>query len=200
MRAAAARACRNPSKPIGFSTFSTSHVNKTYENTTLSHRKILKFCSRALAGSFKNQWFFNIYVTRGFAGNFSRARRTHSTTSARVPEAQSLSNNTMRGTCARPPCAHVDTFPNTLCLGRFRRRLCRRRCPYRCRRRRCRCRRRLRRRAVVVGVADVVGVVGLVFVVVLVVVVRCVVVGVVLLLAAVVFDVVVVAVIAVTVT
>ena len=102
MRAAAARACRNPSKPIGFSTFSTSHVNKTYENTTLSHRKILKFCSRALAGSFKNQWFFNIYVTRGFAGNFSRARRTHSTTAARVPEAQSLSNNTMRGTCARP--------------------------------------------------------------------------------------------------
>ena len=62
----------------------------------------LKICSRALAGSFKNQWFFNIYVTRGFAGNFSRARRTHSTTSARVPEAQSLSNNTMRATCARP--------------------------------------------------------------------------------------------------
>ena len=103
MRAAAARACRTPSKPIGFSTFSTSHVNKTYEHTTLSHRKILKICSRALAGSFKNQWFFNIYVTRGFAGNFSRARRTHSTTSARVPEAQSLSNNTMRATCARPP-------------------------------------------------------------------------------------------------
>ena len=114
MRAAAARACRNPSKPIGFSTFSTSHVNKTYENTTLSHRKILKFCSRALAGSFKNQWFFNIYVTRRFAGNFSRARRIHSTTSARAPEAQSLSNNAMRATCARPPRAHAVILLETV--------------------------------------------------------------------------------------
>ena len=119
MRAAAARACRNPSKPIGFSTFSTSHVNKTYENTTLSHRQILKICSRALAGSFKNQWFFNIYVTRGFAGNFSRARRTHSTTAARVPEAQSLSNNTMRGTCARPPRVQVEILPNPLVFQQF---------------------------------------------------------------------------------
>ena len=42
MRAVAARTCRIPSKPIGFSTFSTSHVNKTYENIRLSHPKSFK--------------------------------------------------------------------------------------------------------------------------------------------------------------
>ena len=70
MRAAAARASRNPSKPIGFSTISSYDINETCENTTLSHRTNLRICPRALAESFKTQWFFNVPVNRGFASNF----------------------------------------------------------------------------------------------------------------------------------
>ena len=70
MRAAAARAPRNPSKHIVISTISSYDFNKTYENVRLSHPKNLKIHPRALAESFKNQWFFNIPVHRGFAGDF----------------------------------------------------------------------------------------------------------------------------------
>ena len=160
-----------------------------------------KKSARALLPNPSKTIGFSTFLSNGpSSAPFARTAISFNNVCAPARGAQSLAKNTMRGTCARPPRAHVETFPNTLCLGRFRRRLCRRRCPYRCRRRRCRCRRRLRRRAVVVGVADVVGVVGLVFVVVLVVVVRCVVVVDVPLVAAVVSDVVVVAAIAVTVT
>ena len=68
--AAAARACRNPSKHTVISTISRCDVNKTYENTPLSHPTILKICPRAHAESFQNQWFFNIPIKRGFEGNF----------------------------------------------------------------------------------------------------------------------------------
>ena len=70
MRAVAARACRNPYETIGFSRISSYDFNKTYENIRLSHPKIMKICQRAQAESFKNHWFFNIPVQRGFAGNF----------------------------------------------------------------------------------------------------------------------------------
>ena len=69
MRAVAARACRNPYETIGFSRISSYDFNKTYENIRLSHPKIMKICQRAQAESFKNHWFFNIPVQRGFAGN-----------------------------------------------------------------------------------------------------------------------------------
>ena len=70
MRAAAARAPRNPSKHIVISTLSRCDVKKTYENTPLSHPKMLKICPRAHAESFQNQWFFDIPIQRGFEGNF----------------------------------------------------------------------------------------------------------------------------------
>jgi hypothetical protein len=68
--AAAARACRNPSKHSVISTISRCDVKKTYENTPLSHPKMLKICPRAHAESFQNQWFFDIPIQRGFEGNF----------------------------------------------------------------------------------------------------------------------------------
>ena len=74
-------------------------------------QKVSKICPRALAESFKNHWFLIIPVKVAFTGNFSRARRTNSTSSALLPEAPSLSNNTMRRTCARPPRAHVEILP-----------------------------------------------------------------------------------------
>ena len=70
MRAAAARAPRNPSKHTVISTISSYDFNKTYENIRLSHPRIMKICQPAQAESFKNHWFFNIPVQRGFAGNF----------------------------------------------------------------------------------------------------------------------------------
>ena len=77
-------------------------------------QKVSKICPRALAESLKNHWFLIIPVKVAFTGNFSRARRTNSTSSALLPEAPSLSNNTMRRTCARPPRAHVEIHPNPL--------------------------------------------------------------------------------------
>ena len=68
--AAAARACRNPSKHTVISTISRCDVKKTYENTPRSHKKILKICPRAHAESFQNQLFFNNPIKGGFEGNF----------------------------------------------------------------------------------------------------------------------------------
>ena len=123
MRAAAARTCRNPSKPIGFSTFSTSHVNKTYENTTLSHPTIFKNLPARSCRIFKKPMVFEHSCQSGLHGPLSRARRTNSTSSALLPEAPSLSNNTMRRTCARPPRAHVEILPNPLVFQEFQRRM-----------------------------------------------------------------------------
>ena len=61
--------------------------------------------ARALLSNLQNQivvFFFQRSCQMGLHGALSRARRTNSTTSARLPEAPSLSNNTMRATCARP--------------------------------------------------------------------------------------------------
>ena len=123
MRAAAAHTCRNPSKPIGFSTFSTSHVNKTYENIRLSHPKSFKNLPARSCRIFKKPMVFEHSCQSGLHGPLSRARRTNSTSSALLPEAPSLSNNTMRRTCARPPRAHVEILPNPLVFQHFQRRL-----------------------------------------------------------------------------
>ena len=112
--AAAARACRNPSKTIGFSSFSASYVNKTYENIRLSHPKIFKNLPARSCGIFKKPMVFQHSCQSGLRGPLSRARRTNSTTSARSPEAPSVSNNTMRRTCARPPRAHGEILSKPL--------------------------------------------------------------------------------------
>ena len=98
MRAVAARACRNPYETIGFSRISSYDFNKTYENIRLSHPKIMKICQRAQAESFKNHGFFQHSCQMGLRGHLARAPRTPSIAFAGAP---SVSNNTMRATCAR---------------------------------------------------------------------------------------------------
>ena len=117
--AAAARACRNPSKHSVISTISRCDVKKTYENTSLSHPKMLKICPRVHAESFQNQWFFDIPIQRGFEGNFLRSPRTASTTSARLRGPPSLAKNETKCTSPRPPRAHVEILPNTLSFQQF---------------------------------------------------------------------------------
>ena len=76
------------------------------------------FCSRAFATPLTNQWSANILVKEGFAGKVRARDETHSTTFARMPEAQSLTNNTTRTTCARVRRAsmsksiHAHWLPN----------------------------------------------------------------------------------------
>ena len=85
--------------------------------------KFSKICPRALAESLKKQMVFEHSCQSGLHGPLSRARRTNSTSSALLPEAPSLSNNTMRRTCARPPRAHVEILPNPLVFQHFQHRM-----------------------------------------------------------------------------
>ena len=86
-------------------------------------QKVSKICPRALAESLKKPMVFEHSCQSGLHGPLSRARRTNSTSSALLPEAPSLSNNTMRRTCARPPRAHVEILPNPLVFQHFQHRM-----------------------------------------------------------------------------
>ena len=117
--AAAARACRNPSKHSVISTISRCDVKKTYENTPLSHPKMLKICPRAHAESFQNQWFFDIPIRRGFEGNFCAHLELLQQRLRACEGHHPLQKNDTKCTSPRPPRAHVEILPNTLWFQQF---------------------------------------------------------------------------------
>ena len=98
MRAAAARACRNPSKTTSFVRISTSLVTKTYKNLLLSHPMFSKQkTARALAEIIRKPHESNDFVQ---ILRFHLTARCTRDTPVTRPGHESLAKTTTRAACA----------------------------------------------------------------------------------------------------